>query len=335
MSDATLPALAQTWRAAYTRDTPCVPWADHGEVLADLVRRRGVDEAAWLAQAGVRRGQALSPRDLATLCVPLAALGKDVPFVLGAATLPGHYGLASQALRQASSVAEVLELLTRHAARLCPLLSPRWGQDPSGLTLRWTEACGLPAALRPFVVDWHMAAVVALLRLHTGRALHWRFEFARTAPSDLAQHAVHLGRALHFGAHQDAMHLPWTAAPQQWPRPAAALDARQALAQGADPGALRQPFLAAMLDWLVPQLTRPPSLGEAAQTLGVSPATFKRQLAAHGTHFQAEVDRARADRAWQLAAAGLGPADIASALGYADVSGFRRSQRRWTGLTTG
>ena len=41
MSERTLPALAQAWRAAYTRDTPCVPWTDHGEVLADLARRRG------------------------------------------------------------------------------------------------------------------------------------------------------------------------------------------------------------------------------------------------------------------------------------------------------
>ncbi|MFN7158985.1 MAG: hypothetical protein ACK4MR_09880, partial [Erythrobacter cryptus] len=54
-----------------------------------------------------------------------------------------------------------------------------------------------------------MAAVVALLRLRAGRALAWTLQFNRTAPADQAHHAVHLGRALQFGAAQDALHLPW------------------------------------------------------------------------------------------------------------------------------
>lgn len=335
-----LAELGATWRQAYSLDTAVLPWADHAAVLTDLARRRGLADDDTLARAGVRHGHSLSPRQLLALCASIAPLGKDLPFALGPATLPGHFGLASQALLQSRCASDALAVLCAYPARLCPLLTPRLSQDSAGLTLRWTDACGSPAWLRPFLVDWHMAAVIALTRLCAGRALPWVLHFNRTAPADLAHHAVHLGRALHFQSPQDAMRLSWGEATAPWGTASAAastaaMDAHRALAQGADPNARRRPYLAALYDWLSPQTAQAPTLAQAAETLGVSTATLKRQLAAHGTHFQAELDRVRADQAWHLQQTGHPPSAIAASLGFADVASYRRSYRRWTGLAPG
>lgn len=313
--------------APYEIDTPCLPATDHAALLAEFAHHRGL-ALPWPGDA------LLSPRQLLDLIAPLRAAGADSAFALGQLLLPGHYGLASQALLQAGDLVETLRLLCRHAGRLTPLLTPRLLLDEQELILVWTDACGLPAGLRGFVVDLHMSAVASLCAWRTGRRLPWRFSFDRTAPRDLAQHAVHLGTALHFGCPVDAMRLPLAQAYMRWP--AAPGLAATALARQADPQALRRGLLAALGDRLLAQVAEPPSLDVLAAESGISPATFKRRLARHGTHYQAEVDRLRAALAvYLLGPRAQGRDAVAQALGYFDGANFRRSFKRWTGLTPG
>lgn len=311
----------------YEIDSPCLPAADHAALLAEFAHHRGVQLARPDATL-------ISPRDLLTLLAPLREAGADGAFVLGQLLLPGHYGLASQALLQAGSLVEGLRLLCRHSGRLTPLLTPRLVLDERELILVWTDACGLPAGLRGFVVDLHMSAVAGLCAWRGGRAPPWQFSFNRTAPRDLSQHAVHLGSDLHFGCQVDAMRLPCEWADMAWPGTPGL--AATALARGADPQSLRRGLLAELGDQLLARIAEPPSLEPLAATSGTSPATFKRRLARHGTHYQAEVDRMRAHVALYL----LGPCGhsrdaVAQALGYFDGANFRRSFKRWTGLAPG
>ncbi|MFG6441131.1 AraC family transcriptional regulator [Roseateles sp. LKC17W] len=313
--------------APYEIDTACLPATDHAALLAEFAHHRGLD-VAWPAQP------LISPRELLALLAPLRDAGADSAFALGALLLPGHYGLASQALLQADSLPALLTLLCRHAGRLTPLLTPRLVMDERELTLVWTEACGLPAGLRGFVVDLHMSAVASLCAWRTGRRLPWRFSFERTAPRDRAQHAVHLGTSLHFGCQVDAMRLTRAEADVHWP--AAPGLASAALARQADPQALRRGLLAALGDRLLAQVAQPPSLETLAAESGMSPATYKRRLARHGTHYQAEVDRLRVHVAvYLLGPDGWGRDRVAQALGYFDGANFRRSFKRWTGLAPG
>ncbi|MFG6464869.1 AraC family transcriptional regulator ligand-binding domain-containing protein [Roseateles sp. DXS20W] len=330
----TLPAQLAMLRPAdtaglppYELDTACLPATDHAALLAEFAHHRGVP-LAWPAQP------LISPRELLALLAPLREAGADSAFALGQLLLPGHYGLASQALLQAGSLVDMLQGLTRHAGRLTPLLTPRLLVDDDELILVWTDACGLPPGLRGFVVDLHMSAVTSLCAWRAGRRLPWRFSFDRTAPRDRAQHAVHLGTALHFGCQVDAMRLPLADAQQAWP--AAPGLAAAALARQADPQALRRGLLADMADRLLRDPAQPPSLEALAAGYGQSPATFKRRLARHGTHYQAEVDRLRAHVAvYLLGPRGQGRDTVAQALGYFDGANFRRSFKRWTGLAPG
>ncbi|MFG6416883.1 AraC family transcriptional regulator ligand-binding domain-containing protein [Roseateles sp. DC23W] len=311
----------------YEIDTDCLPATDHAALLAEFAHHRGI--------ALPRPAQPLiSPRELLNLIAPLREAGADSAFALGQLLLPGHYGLASQALLQAGNLVDLLQLLCRHAGRLTPLLTPRLLVDERELILVWTDACGLPAGLRGFVVDLHMSAVASLCAWRVGRRLPWRFSFDRTAPRDRAQHAVHLGTALHFGCQVDAMRLPLVQADVRWP--AAPGVAATALAREADPQALRRGLLAGLSDRLLAQIAAPPSLEALAAEAGMSPATFKRRLARHGTHYQAEVDRVRTLVAlYLLGPRGQGRDAVAQALGYFDGANFRRSFKRWTGLAPG
>lgn len=75
------------------------------------------------------------------------------------------------------------------------------------------------------------------------------------------------------------------------------------------------------------------SLRQVARALSVHERTLQRVLASHGTSFESILDDLRRTMAWELAATGMGAAQIARALGYGEQSSFSRACRRWFGQT--
>ncbi len=75
---------------------------------------------------------------------------------------------------------------------------------------------------------------------------------------------------------------------------------------------------------------------DLAQLLAMHRRTLNRRLREHGTTFQEVLDEVRFEAARQLLSYSELPLDdIAASLGYAGVSTFMRSFRRWTGNTPG
>ena len=320
----------------YSSDSGLIPWAYQGAVATEYARSRGLALDEWTAQAQVRPGDVMSVRQFLALLVPLQRSAKDSAFVLGQMGLPGHYGLASQALQQAQTLTEALQLLARYAARLSPLLTPRLLMQEHEVILYWSDACGLPGAQRAFVVDMQMSAVTAMAQWLGGARLPWRYSFNRTRPADISQHASYLSGTLDFDCHVDAMRIPRALALQPWRGGAASgrLMTLQALEQGADAQAQQRGLLAALYDFFLPRVATTPSLDDAALAFGVSAATLKRYLAQHGTSFQAELDQVRAHLAlYWLGLQGQPNEVVARELGFCDVASFRRSFKRWTGQT--
>lgn len=326
--------MALNW---YGADCRLIPWAYQGAVWAQYARSRDVDLQAWTQQAGVRAGELLSTRQSLALLGPLQRSAKDSAFVLGQMSLPGHYGLASQALQQGENLIDALQLLARYSARLSPLLTPRVLVQEDDVIVYWTDACGLSGAQRAFVVDMQMSAVTAMAQWLGHSRLPWRYSFNRTRPADVSQHASYLGTQLAFDCHLDAMRVSRVLAGRPW-RGGGAASARQmalqALDQGADPQAEQRGILAALYDHLLPQVARNPALDAAAQAFGVSAATLKRYLAQHGTNFQAELDQVRVHLAlYWLGVQGQTNEFVARELGFCDVANFRRFFKRGTGQT--
>lgn len=256
---------------------------------------------------------------------------RDSSFLLGQNLLPGHYGHISQALIHAPSLRHALRHLCEHYQNLCPLLRPRLIESPRYLIVYWCDSYGAPA-LRNHLVEMHMAAVSSMARWLAESRLPWRFCFNRPAPKSLEQHQVFLGYDLHFNCQLDAMIIPIAAADQAWPRAnqTAWQLAQQQIPAFSDSASL----LNALYDYLQSRLRQNPSLEQTAADFGLSPASLKRYLNKHGTHFQAELDLCRTHMAlYLLTVQGLDTEQVANWLGFHDANNFRRSCKRWTGLS--
>ena len=255
----------------------------------------------------------------------------DTSFMLGQHLLPGADPALSAALRHASSLQDLLGILCQWPSRLLPLLRPRLHVGDGQLVLYWTDSHGAPG-LRAALVEMHMTAVVALARWLGGQRLPWKFCFNRARPRHIEQHEVHLGGELRFDCQLDAMLLDARALPQPWPGgdAAACSAALAAVSQGGDVPSLAD----ALYDYLLAEVRRSPTLEGASAAFGVSPATLKRHLARYGTHFVAELDQVRTHVALYLFQSRQADNEaVADYLGFHDAANFRRSFKRWTGLT--
>ena len=319
---------------------PSIPARQQPALALEYGRSRDADDADMLHDTGLVAG--LNPDALVAPAQYLQQLANtlktldspDTSFMLGQLLLPGHDGAASHALVQAPTLRVLLQTLCRHHARLTPLLRPRFESWGEVALLYWVDAYGAPG-IRPALVEMHMTAVVALCRWLGGERLPWRFCFNRGAPRHVEQHHVHLGTELRFNCQLDAMLLPAGWLDRPWPR-ASEMAARLAQ-QAAEQEAPRAPgILAALYDYLLENVRMAPTLERTAADFGVSPATFKRQLLRHHTHFQGELDAVRTHVAlWLFQVERADNEEVARYLGFHDAANFRRSFKRWTGLTPG
>lgn len=318
----------------------CIPARHQPALLLDYARSQDLDSAQLLRDTGLIKHALAAPDLLLTphqhlqlLANVMRALDSaDTSFLLGQQMLPGHYGALSHALLQAQNLRQALDILCAGHARLCPLLTPRWREENGLTVLYWTDSFGAPSQL-PALVEMHMTAVTAMCRWLGGERLPWRYCMNRSAPAHVEQHQAHLGADLRFNCHLDAMLIDPACLDRTWPR-GNALAASHALAGVAAEGAPLVPgLLAALYDYLLENIRLGPTLERSAAAFGVSPATLKRHLARHGSHFQAELDQVRAHVAMQLfQMRGYDNEAVAQYLGFHDATNFRRSFKRWTGL---
>jgi AraC-like DNA-binding protein len=329
--------------ASYEPGTALIAGRHQPALLVEHLQSLDLDPAPVLAAVGLRSGQLaaadclLSPLQYLQLLRAGAqvAASAETSFMLGRQSLPGHFGAASHALLRAPTLRAALQVLCANPARLSPLLAPRFVVEPELAVLYWTDAC--PAAgQRGFLVEMQMSAVAAMGDWLAGERLPWRYCFNRTPPRATEQHEAHLGSALRFNCQIDAMLIEpaWLDRPWASPRATRSAELHQALAREALAEDGRRSFLALLYDELLAAVRTGPSLERIAQHFCISPATLKRRLAAHGTHFQAELDQVRLHVALQLIhCRGLDNEAVARYLGIADATNFRRSIKRWSGLT--
>jgi AraC-like DNA-binding protein len=320
-----------------------IPAQHQPALVLDYARSRDVPEAVLLRGTGLQQadvpaaGCTLAPREFLQLLanVSAALASADSSFMLGQQMLPGHYGAVSHALLHALTLRQALDTLVAWQSRLCPLLSPRWREEGGLAVLYWSDSYGAPGQL-PFLVEMHMTAVVALCRWLSGARLPWRFYFNRCCPRQREQHEMHLGPELRFDCHLDAMLIDAAWLDQPWPRgnATAAAVALGEVRREAAVAPCSAPLLVALYDYLLRHIRCGPTLEGSAAAFGISPATLKRHLARHGTHFQAELDQVRTHVALYLFQMRRYDNDAAAAyLGFHDATNFRRSFKRWTGQT--
>lgn len=310
--------------------------ARHEIALGKILHGSGLHAADWQELTRLAPDTRISAEQYLHLLANLHkhAQQSDTSFMLGQQMLPGHYGHLSQALQHAADLEQALHWLLRWQHQFCPLLAPRLHIENGLLVLYWIDCFGA-GALRPFLVEMHMTAVSALCRWLSGERLPWKYCFARTRAPHSAQHQAHLGTDLRFDCQLDAMLLDAAWLKQPWPR-ANPLARAAALAACREQGEMEAEcaLLPALYDYLLQRIRNAPSLEQSASALGISSATLKRHLARHGTHFQAELDQVRTHVCLQLIhCRGYDNQAVAAHLGFHDGNNFRRSFKRWTGIT--
>lgn len=310
-------------------------------VLIDLARSRGIDthhllRGCELFYDDIVTGQArISPSQFLRLIANAQRLldAPDTSFLFGQRLWPGHYGFGSHLLEQADHLLQALEGLSSYRALLSPLLTPVLHLDEHHLHLYWRDSCGA-AGLLPFLLEASMTAVVALARRQCNERLPWRFQFTYAEPGYVEQYWVHLGDALSFGRPSTVMSLPREYLLCPWPNGGAtgARVARQACTEQLQAWGWQCSLLDALHDHLSAHIRQPLSLERVATAFATSPATLKRKLGKHGTHFQEQLDLVRRDLALYLyQVKGCSNEEVAQRLGFNDITNFRRSFKRWTG----
>lgn len=329
--------------AYYQVGTRFIPARYQAALLLEYARSQDLEHAALLRGTSLKESEIvagdtlLTPTEYLRLLQNLADIlpERDTSFMLGQQLLPGHLGHLSHALLQARSLRQALDMLIQYQAWLSPLLAPHLMNLGGQTALYWTDGCVTPR-LRGFVVEMMMTAVTGMSRWLSGERLPWRYLFNRTRPAYIEQYTVHLGTETRFNNYLDAMLIDNDWLDRPWPR-GSEMTVGLALAEveKATPRAFsRQSLLSALYDYLHAHIRLAPTLERTSAEFGVSPATLKRHLAQHGTYFQAELDQVRTHVTLQvMCTRDYSNDQIAAHLGFHDANNFRRSFKRWTGLT--
>ncbi|NHW01394.1 AraC family transcriptional regulator [Stutzerimonas degradans] len=326
----------------YECDTRFIPAHHQPALLIDLALSRGIDSHRLLRDTGlfyadIAEGRAkLSPEQFVTLIGNAQRLldADDSSFLFGQRLLPGHYGEASHTLEHACTLHQALERLQCFRALLSPLLTPRLLLDDKQAYLYWLDSCGTGHS-RIFLAEACMTAVVAMSRRLSAERLPWRFHFSYAKPRYIEQYWVHLGEELTFDSQLTMMSLPREYLHR--PRPDASATAGQVaeLASQTQLASLgwQCSFLDRLYEYLQANIRTPLNLERVALAFGMSPATLKRKLQKHDTHFQEQLDLARKHVALYLyQVRGYGNDEVAAYLRFTDTTNFRRSFKRWTGM---
>lgn len=310
-------------------------------VLIDLARSRGIDthhllRGCELFYDDIVTGHSLiSPHQFLRLIDNAQRLlaAPDTSFLFGQRLWPGHYGAGSHLLEQADHLLHALESIAEYRALLSPLLTPVLHLDERYLYLYWRDSCGA-GELQAFLLEASMTAVVALARRQQNERLPWRFQFAYAEPSYVEQYWVHLGDDLSFDRPSTVMSLPREYLLRPWPNAGAtgARIARQSCNEQLQAWGWQNSLLDELHAHLSAHVRQPLCLERVASAFTTSPATLKRKLSKHGTHFQERLDLARRDLALYLyQVKGYSNDEVAQQLGFNDTTNFRRSFKRWTG----
>jgi AraC-like DNA-binding protein len=252
----------------------------------------------------------------------------DLPLRVAATAGPASYGLLTYLLAAAPNVGAALRGLVRRYALLGDATTHRLELSPSRARLVVElRGEGRPACVEAFAV----AVVVCFLRRQCGASFRPRLVALRGAGDPRVDSRPFFGAEVEhastwcgFEIDRRALDLPLASAEPGLHR---------LLDEHADH------VVSSSRDDLVDRVRDVVRMGgaradahqaEIAAMLGMSERTLRRQLAGAGRTFRDVLDEALADHAQRLLVDRTVD-DVASELGYADPSAFRRAWRRWYG----
>jgi len=246
---------------------------------------------------------------------------------------PGTLGLVEYAARNNATLGDALRTLARYSEVLAEGATFRL--DVDGELARFTYAVtGSPQP--PSVVDFVLGYVARIMRegMSPSVVLH-EVAFSYPPPADRAPYEAVFQARLRFDAKENVVVLPAVAL--SWPIQAADPHLHAVLDQQARKLVAELPVTDAFEErvrrLMASELrSGDPTARGLAKKLRMSPRTFQRRLLDAGTTHTKLLDEVRHALSVRLLDQNeLTLGEISAALGYSDVSAFRKAFRRWTG----
>ncbi|WP_111497097.1 MULTISPECIES: AraC family transcriptional regulator [Marinobacter] len=312
--------------------------------IAELLRRRGVDDRALLAQVG------LDPACLASDDVRVS-LSQASEFVTRAIVESGEPGLGVMlaaelrlplhgplgvAAMNSRTLGEAMDLMVRFLSLRAPHLRIFCRSDGGTTTLRVVGGIDL-GPLQNFIMDAMVFGCVMMgLQLLgdpiRGACVHRRGR----EPGYMQRFRRQIPLPVHYDCDDDAILIPSAAldTPIRFSDEQVAEASRRQCERALEQLREDVGFDARVRRVIETSQPFPPKLGRVAGTLFVSERTLKRRLQEESVSFQQLVDQVRLERARELLQnTRMSLSQIADALGYADAANFTRAFKRWTGMS--
>jgi len=310
--------------------------------LLDYLDKRGVDSAAFAAEAGLDTadlGRRIPAADYLRLLERAARLTGDpcIGLHVGECVDLRHLGAVGYAVMSSENGAEAVSRAQRYEALVASV-------NRTSLVTAGDESALLfvPIAESPgrTYMELDLTLWVNLWRRAVAQPIAFkRVEFSHPAPADTRPHARIFQCPVCFDARRNAVVFPTALVnmPMRQPDPVLRqlMDeyARRLLIQAAtseDPVARARAYISQKLT------EAPPRIGAVAAALGLTPRTLQRKLTDSGLSYSGLVEGVREELARRyLQDPAIDITEVAFLLGYYDQSTFHRAFRRWTGDSPG
>ncbi|GAB2708401.1 AraC family transcriptional regulator ligand-binding domain-containing protein [Aliiglaciecola aliphaticivorans] len=323
-------------RDFYSLEDKVVPAHQLAASVLDFSRSREVNKHKLLRGTGIFNEDVISDRKLSVyqllqLISNAQALtpGNDCAFLLGKRLFPGNYGAISNALMHSRDLTDAFRVLHQQLNQICPFLDVKGYATQSHHYLLFTDAIGCKEQFQ-FIAELYCTALVAGTKLLFGERIPYEFNFPFARPKYIQEYEVHLSHRLRFS--QPVMSVSFD---NKWLTKTCLHRSDSlkwhALRQCKNSAIPKLGFLAAVRKAIAQQHL---GLQTAAEQFLMSPSTFKRKLKQHGYSFQQLQDEVGKQQAiYLLQVQQLSNEESANLMQFNDIPNFRRSVKRWTGLT--
>jgi len=311
--------------------------------LLGLLREQGVKEDDLLETTQLRSIDLSKPIFLTrqqadTICSNAIKLSKDkaLGIRLGLRLNMVALGILGYALMTSANVGDALKLLLRYNQAILPSMAVEIVTSQEGVILVG-KAPQLPVQLERFYLDTLYSAVVNNVRILTGEAnVSMSLDLDYSAEGESELYASVFGSKVSFMSDKRGLMFSMEGL-------ATTISSSNPLAQnifqrecdritsadsqlGLVSERVKQLLISARLDF--------PSSASIAKKLYMSESTLQRRLAKEGCRFQELLDQVRYRLALEyLQGTHLPVTEVAVLLGYSSAANFRRSFKRWSGLT--
>lgn len=313
-------------------------------LLVGFAGERGIGPDTVLAGTGTSMADLESPEATSTAALETraihnavrAGIGADAGLLLGRRFHVTTFGLWGFALVSAATLREAIDVAVRFIELTSALTAPRLDLVDGDLEIVYHDPPYPPDVAR-FMVQRDLSVMQSLLTEVIGQhARAQRVSFTHQPPAgteDLYRSVF--GVEPEFGARRNAAVFDPVLLAERPPQADAHTTARaQAECRRLlEEHRSRVGLAGQVRDLVLADLRHPPSAADLALTLNLSERTLRRRLAAEGATVRGLVDEVRSTLAAEFVRSGLTVAEIATQLGYLEVSSFSQAFRRWHGMS--